>query len=97
MVIGAFPTTGPIPFYSYYSSFNPAFSASPGKNAISDVARYTNSNLTQALNEYSSSSDLLIQKKAMYTIEKIMLDDVPIIVLINRTGFGLYSEKLFTG
>ena len=97
MAIGAFPTTGPTPFYGYYSSFNPAFSAPAGKNAVSDVARYTNPKITQALNEYTTSSDLSVQKHAMYTIEKIMLKDVPLVVLTNRTGFGLYSTKRFVG
>jgi peptide/nickel transport system substrate-binding protein len=53
--------------------------------------------ITKALEDYANSSDLTVQKQAMYTIEKVILDDLPVIVLTNRTGFDLYSQKNFVG
>ena len=97
MAIGWPPNTGPTPFYAYYSEFNPAFSAPIGKTAISDYSRYTNPKITAALNEFSSSSNSNAQKRAMYKIEKILLTDLPAIVLTTRTGFDLYNSTKFVG
>ncbi len=90
--------TGPTPYYMYYQEFNPAFSAPKiGDTAISDLSWYTNSKVTAALNEYSSSSDPKVQRQAMYTIEKAVLQDVPFVVLTNRTGYQEYSTARFAG
>jgi peptide/nickel transport system substrate-binding protein len=87
----------PSPYYNYYAQFSPVFSAPLGQSAISDYSRYTNPVITKALEDYANSSDLTVQKQAMYTIEKVILDDLPVIVLTNRTGFDLYSQKNFVG
>jgi len=97
MAIGWPPNTGPTPFYAYYSEFNPAFSAPLGKTAISDYSRYTNLIITKALDKFSTSSDKNVQREAMYTIEQIMLKELPAIVLTTRTGFDLYNASKFVG
>ncbi|MCL4407346.1 MAG: ABC transporter substrate-binding protein [Thermotogae bacterium] len=89
---------GPTPYYLYYQEFNPTFSASTiGKTAISDYSRYTNPLVTASLDIYSETSDTRLQKQAIYTIERIMLEDVPFIPLTYRTTFDNYSEETFTG
>jgi len=98
MQIAAMIPFGTSPYYFYYSNFNPAFSASKiGESVITDYARYTNPLITAALEVYSQTSDPRLQKQAMYTIERMMLDDLPFITLTNRTNFDLYSERSFTG
>ncbi|MEM3192328.1 MAG: ABC transporter substrate-binding protein [Nitrososphaerota archaeon] len=90
--------TGPTPYYMYYQEFNPSFAATKiGETAISDLSWYTNPTITNALTQYSSTSDPNVQKQAIYTIEKIVLQDVPFIVLTNRTGYLEYSTARFTG
>jgi len=90
---------GPTPYYGvYYPQFYPAFSANKiGENAISDFSRYTNPLITAALNIYSSTADLRLQKQAIYTMERIMLEDVPFVVLTNRTCFLDYTTARFVG
>ncbi len=90
---------GPTPYYGvYYPQFYPTFSASKiGENAISDYSRYTNPLITAALNVYSGTADLRLQKQAMYTMERIMLEDIPFIVLTNRTCFLDYTTARFVG
>ncbi|MCL5031865.1 MAG: hypothetical protein M1542_01265 [Thermotogae bacterium] len=89
---------GPTPYYLYYQEFNPAFSATKiGETAISDYARYTNPLITAALQVHSQTSDPRLQKQAMYTIERIILENVPFIPLTNRTTFGNWSEAQFVG
>ncbi len=88
---------GPTPYYLYYGEFNPFFSAPIGQMAISDYERYTNPLVTAALDVYSQTSNPNLQKQSIYTIERIMLMDVPFIPLTNRTMFGEWSESRFTG
>ncbi len=89
---------GPTPYYLYYREFNPAFSASKiGETAVSDYSRYTNPLITAALKVYASTSNLNLQKQAIYTIERIVLEDVPFVVLTNRTQFFDYSTAHLVG
>lgn len=97
LAIGHPPVQGPSPYFIYDSMFYSGFSAPIGKNAISNYDRYTNPTIDQALQQYGASSDPAVQKQAMYKIEKIMLDEVPTIVLTERTGFDLYNSKEFVG
>jgi len=90
--------TGPTPYYMYYQEFNPTFAATKiGQTAISDFSWYTNPEITNALTEYANTSDPNVQKQAIYTIEKIVLRDVPFIILTNRTGYLEYSTAHFNG
>ncbi|MCL5032240.1 MAG: ABC transporter substrate-binding protein [Thermotogae bacterium] len=89
--------SGPTPFYSYYAEFYPSFSALIGQSAISDFSRYTNPTITKALETFTTTSDLSVQKQAMYEIEKVLIDELPVIVLTNRTGFELYNQERFVG
>jgi len=91
------PVQGPTPFYEYYANFFPTFSAPIGQTAISDFSRYTNPVITEALTEYMSSSDLNTMKESMYKVENILVNEVPVIVFMNRTGHDLYSQKEFVG
>jgi peptide/nickel transport system substrate-binding protein len=90
--------TGPTPYYTYYQEFNPTFSATKlGASVISDYSRYTNPLITAALSIYSQTSDTNLQKQAMYTIERIFIQELPYIPLNNRTNFAEWSSKNFVG
>jgi peptide/nickel transport system substrate-binding protein len=90
--------SGPTPYYYYYQEFSPAFSANKiGEMAASDWTRYTNPLITAALQVYAGTSDLALQKQAMYTIERIVLEDLPLVVLTNRTNFEDFYTKDFAG
>ncbi|MGC8612474.1 MAG: ABC transporter substrate-binding protein [Athalassotoga sp.] len=89
---------GPTPYYEYYTNLNPAFSAPKlGEPVISDISRYTNPIITEALKEYSQTTDLTVQKQAIYKIERVFLDELPYIALTNRTNFNIYNESMITG
>lgn len=89
---------GPTPYYEYYTNLNPAFSASKlGEPVISDISRYTNPIITEALKEYAGTTDLTVQRQAIYKIERVFLDEMPYISLTNRTNFNIYNESTITG
>ncbi len=88
---------GPNPYYFYYQ-FSPAVSATEiGKVSSENWARYVNPQISELLQEFSTTSNLEIQKAAIYKMGKIFLDEMPFIPLTNETYFGEYSEREFTG
>ena len=89
---------GPTPYYLYYQEFSPEFSAERiGDTAQSNWARFVRPEITQALRRYRETSDRAVQKEAINTIARIVLDEVPFIPLTNRTNFLDYNESRFTG
>lgn len=90
--------SGPTPYFLYYQEFSPEFSATKiGENAQSDYARYTNPEITKALLTYRESSDRAVQRQAIHAIQRIVLEDVPIIPLTERTNFADFNEATFIG
>jgi len=57
----------------------------------------TNPLITDALQTYAQTSDPTLQKQAIYTIERIVLQEVPFVTLTNRTDFDEFSERTFVG
>ncbi|RKX55933.1 MAG: ABC transporter substrate-binding protein [Thermotoga sp.] len=89
---------GPSPYYYYYQGFYPPFSGSKiGETSLSDYARYTNPIITAALETFSKTSDIHLQKQAIYAIERIIVEDTPLVFLTNRTHFGCFSEAYLVG
>ena len=89
---------GPGPYYIYYDEFNPTLSATKiGETARAGYTRYTNPLITAALSTYAQTTDLRLQKQAMYTIERIVLEEMPFVTLTNSTGFQFFNTKEFTG
>jgi peptide/nickel transport system substrate-binding protein len=85
------------PFWFYYQMLYPAFSAPEGEQVISDYARYTNPIITAALDIYSSTTDTRLQKQCLYVIERIFLDDMPIISVVGSPAWIEYSTQNFIG
>ncbi len=90
--------SGPTPYYYYYQEFSPVFSAKKiGETAASDWSRFTNPLVTAALQVYSGTTNPRLQKEAMYTIENVVLQDLPTVILTNRTNFEDFYTKDFAG
>ncbi|MFC4638404.1 ABC transporter substrate-binding protein [Deinococcus hohokamensis] len=88
---------GPSPYYLYSQSFGPEFSAPAGKTAPSNLSRYTNPAITQALAQFRGTSDAATQKKAIGTIASTLMRDMPWVPLTDRFEFSLYNTSRFTG
>ena len=91
--------TGSNPYNFYYRMFDPAFSATEiGQAATSGYSRYTHPEITNALNTFRKTTDEKLQKEMMHTIERIILEEVPIIPIDNRPeNFNAYTERRFIG
>ncbi|EYB68612.1 ABC transporter periplasmic protein [Deinococcus phoenicis] len=88
---------GPNPYYLYYQSFSPEFSAPVGKTASSNLAHYTDPAITKALAQFRGSNDPATQKKAIGTIAATVTRDMPWVPLTDRFEFSLYNTSRFTG
>ena len=88
---------GPTPYYLFNQSFGPEYSAAVGKTAPSNLSRYTNPAVTAALTQFQGTSDAAAQKKAMATIVKTVMTDMPWLPLTDRSEFSNYSTVRFTG
>lgn len=97
MAIGWAPQTGPTPYFTYESQLYSKFSAPIGKPALSNYIRFSSPVVDKALTEFAHSSDPAVQKQAMNDIQKVMVNEVPFVVLQNRTGLDLYNSADFVG
>mgnify|MGYP001626136635 CR=1 FL=1 len=89
--------SGPTPYFYFNQELNPSFTSPVGQTSSSNWSGYTNPLITAALNTYSQTSDLRLQKQAMYTIERIFLQDMPFVPVVYGTEFDVFSESHFTG
>lgn len=86
------------PYYEYYYLLSPQRTAPVGQIASTNWERFTTPTITSALAQYAGTTNLAAQKAAMTTIEKQVLQQVPVVALTGRPGSFLdYSTHYFTG
>ncbi len=59
--------------------------------------RWSSPTVDSALASYASTSSLSVQKSDMATVEKAVLQNVPVIPLTGRANWTDYSTRYFTG
>jgi peptide/nickel transport system substrate-binding protein len=85
------------PYYEYYYLLSPNNTAPVGKDATTNWERFTSPKVTAALKQYAGTTNLAKQKAAMTTIEKQVVENVPVVALTGRPNFLDYSTSKFTG
>jgi peptide/nickel transport system substrate-binding protein len=92
---GEFTTSDP---YSVYNAMlNSALTAPVNQNATGDFERYKNPAVNQALQQVAATNSSSQQLKAYATIESAMVNDVPLIPLMDGGAWGLYSTRHAVG
>jgi len=89
--------SGPTPYFYFNQELNPSFAAPLGQTAASNWSGYTNPLITAALSTYAQTSDLNLQKQAIYSIERIFLEEMPFVPVVYGTEFDVFSERNFVG
>lgn len=89
--------SGPTPYFYFNQELNPSFTAPVEQTSTSNWSGYTNPLITSALNVYSQTSDLNLQKQSMYTIERIFLEEMPFVPVLYGTEFDVFNEKNLAG
>jgi peptide/nickel transport system substrate-binding protein len=88
---------GPTPFFLYDSLLNSHNTAPIGKAAASNWERWSDPATDQLLHQYASSPDQATEMQAIQGIEKIMVEQLPAIPLVEGATWYEYSTARFVG
>jgi len=94
--IGSF-SSGPTPFYTFNNMLSKTKTAPVGQLAVSNFERWMDPATDKLLDQYATTTDPNAQKQAIQGLEKIMVEQVPVITLVNGAAWNEYSTKNFTG
>jgi peptide/nickel transport system substrate-binding protein len=88
---------GSTPFYLYNSMLNSANTAPLGQTASSNFERWSDQETDQLLAQYEDSADPSVQLQAIQGLEKIMVEQVPVIPVVYNATWYEYSTARFVG
>ncbi len=91
MMVGAL--YGPTPFYYFNDILYSANISNGGLN----WPHWNDPATDQFLNQYATSTDPTVQKQALFGIEKIMVEQLPVIPLLGAVEFFEYTTVNWTG
>ncbi len=90
--------SGSTPYYLYNGSLSPEFSADEiGEIADSNMSRFTDPTVTEALKTFRQSSDRAVQKEAINQIAQVVVEQVPYVPVTDRVNFSNFNLSTFTG
>ncbi|HEX6799806.1 MAG TPA: ABC transporter substrate-binding protein [Ktedonobacterales bacterium] len=92
-----YETPGPTPYYIYQGALASGNSAPIGQSATSNFERWNDPATDALLNQFNSTTDLAAQKQAMYGIEKIAVEQLPVIFLVNEPYWYEYNTLKYSG
>ncbi len=89
-------TGGPEPYYELRQTLFSGNTAPLGQNATSNYERFSDKTVDGLLKEYASADDSR-QHAIVNALQKVMLEQVPIIPVTESVNWFQYSTKAFTG
>jgi peptide/nickel transport system substrate-binding protein len=93
----AYEAGGPTPYYEFRQWLYSPATAPIGKSATTNWERYSNKNTDSLIEQYASSTDSAEQHAIMGKLQKVLLDDVPLIPVTEQVDWDQYSTKQFVG
>jgi peptide/nickel transport system substrate-binding protein len=91
------PTFGPSAYYELNNWLNSANTAPVGKVAASNYERYSNKTTDSLLNQYETTTSTSEQQSILNKIQEVMLNDVPVIPVVESVAWYQYNTGAFTG
>jgi peptide/nickel transport system substrate-binding protein len=88
---------GPSPYYELRQELYSPNSAPIGKQASSNWERYYNPAVDKAIDAYAATTSVAKQHALVATLEKAMVDDVPIIPITEGVDWYQYNTKTLAG
>lgn len=88
---------GPTPFYLYNSLLNSSYVLPVGQTSPSNWGRWKDPTTDQLLQQYATSSDASVQQQALAGLQKIMVEQMPAIPLVEGATWYEYNSSRFTG
>ena len=90
-------TGGPTPYYEFRQWLYSPNSAPIGKAATTNWERYINKDTDKLIDLYAASTNETEQHQIMSKLQKVLLDDVPLIPVTEQVDSDQYSTKQFVG
>jgi len=90
-------TFGPSPYYELNNWLNSADTAPIGKVAATNYERYSNATTESLLNQYAATTSTATQQSIMNQIESVMVNEVPIIPVVEAVDWYQYDTASFSG
>ena len=90
-------TGGPSPFYELRQWLYSANSAPIGKSAGSNFERYSNPATDALINQYATTTSTTMQHSIVDQLQKVMLQDVPVIPITESVDWFQYDTGSFSG
>jgi peptide/nickel transport system substrate-binding protein len=91
------PGGGPTPYYMYYQMLDSANTAPIGKNAPSNYERFRSAQVDRLLNQYSQTTSGARQHQIINKIQKVMLQQVPVIPVLEGIYWFQYDTSQIVG
>jgi peptide/nickel transport system substrate-binding protein len=88
---------GPGPYYMYNYWLNGNLTAPIGTSASGDFERFHSAAADKLLTEYAATDNATTQKKIMYKLESIVVNQLPVIPLLYQAFWGEYNTSAFSG
>ena len=93
----AYEAGGPTPYYEFRQWLYGPASAAIGQSASTNWERYMNKDTDALIDSYATSTSKSQQMQIMSKLEKVLLDDVPLIPVTEQVDWDQYSTKQFVG
>jgi peptide/nickel transport system substrate-binding protein len=88
---------GPTPYYELRALLYSANTAPIGKSAASDWERYSNSATDTLIEEYGATTSPSVQHQVVDDLQKVMLEDVPVIPVTEAVDWYQYDTGKIGG
>jgi peptide/nickel transport system substrate-binding protein len=88
---------GPTPYYSYENLLDSKRAAPVGQTALTNFERWSDTGTDTLLRQYESTTDQNIQKQAIYGLQNVMVDQVPVVPLVYGVNWYEYNTRNFSG
>jgi peptide/nickel transport system substrate-binding protein len=88
---------GPTPYFLYASMLLSTNSAAVGKTAASNWERWMDPTTDGYLKQYATTTDASVQQQALNGLQKVMVEQLPSIPLVDGATWYEYSSRNFVG
>ncbi|ROS76602.1 ABC transporter substrate-binding protein [Cellulomonas sp. PhB143] len=88
---------GVTPYEMYSNMFDPAYYVAPGETAAWNFGRYQNDDAAAQFTAYTDATDDAGRKAALDALQKIYVDEVPVLGIDARPAGAEYSTKYYVG
>jgi len=92
---GTFQTPGPYQLYNL--ELNGSLTAPVGKAAVGNYERWNDKTTNSALDSYADTQSASVQQSDLNQVEKIMVNEMPLIPLFGLTSYAEYRTAHATG